>query len=120
MKRYRVLYAVVSAALLFFIFSCSPSEKSQEYDETLIIGKWECSDGYFYDFRGDHKGRSYDKDDRGLDFEWELSGDELQIVHHGSDSGIFVSTYIITSLTVNSMNCYNILDKDEKLSFHHQ
>lgn len=120
MKKFVSVSLTVLAIVLLTVCSCTKASKEQNFDESHIYGTWTCSDGYDYDFSGDHSGRSYEPDDRkhGLDFTWKLSGDQLQLVFTGEKSGVATKSYIVTVLTGNAMECYDITDRDDKLTFH--
>lgn len=121
MKKHLAIIFSCIVIVLSAVVSCTPASKGEEFDEALIYGVWSCSDGYYYDFGGDHSGRSYDDRDKGLDFVWSLDGDELQIIFKGSDTGVSApKNYVITTLSINVLKCYDITDKSETLTFQKQ
>ena len=106
---------------LIALYGCSSAvdDRSKDYDESLLYGEWYCqSIGLNYQFKGDHTGRYYDNDGNGRSFTWNLTGDVLQIKAQGEVIHVDVfETYIITSLKVGSMTCYDEQNPSEILTF---
>lgn len=119
MKKYRNIFILCAVAVIVTLSACTSGDAEKNYDESLLYGTWECSDGYTYDFNSNHKGRSYKEDFTPIEFDWALDDDMLNIENHGrQESGsVYVQTLIITSLSINRMTCYDMIDPDEKLTF---
>lgn len=117
MKKSTITYLICAITVMITLSACGTKSNGMQYDEADIYGTWSCSDGYTYEFSGNHTGRSYMDEFTPIEFKWSLEDDMLSITHHGQDSGVFTETLIITSLSTNRMNCYNMIDSDEKLTF---
>ncbi|MCQ2075144.1 MAG: hypothetical protein MJY77_08200 [Bacteroidaceae bacterium] len=114
MRKPTITYLVCAVTVMIALSSCS---KGIKYDESDLYGTWSCSDGYTYEFDGNHTGKSFRNGFSPIGFEWSLDGDMLKMTHHGQDSGVFTETLIVTSLSINRMSCYNMIDPDEKRTF---
>lgn len=113
MKKRLFRLSLVLAAVLVLFAGCG----KDEYDEDLLIGSWSASDGYTYVFHEDYTGSSTDSRGKGLDFDWSLDYDELQLKYHGTGTSgktAFV-TYVIESLTERKMQAYDKNDPDEEI-----
>lgn len=102
----------VLAAVLVLLAGC----RKNSYDEDMLIGTWEATDGYIYTFMEDHSGISTDSSGRGLNFDWSLDEDELQLRFHGSGQAgkSAYLTFVIESLTDRKMEAYDKNDYDEE------
>lgn len=110
-RLFRLSFVLVSVLMLF---ACCGKD---EFDEELIIGSWEASDGYNYTFMEDYSGISTDSRGKGLNFTWSLDADELQLRFTGSgQSGksAFL-TFVLESLTETRMEAYDKNDPDEEI-----
>ena len=111
MKKSLFRLSLLLAAILVLFAGC----RKDKYDEDMIIGSWDASDGYVYIFHSDHTGSST-KDGRGLDFDWSLDEDELELRYHGS--GEFgkpaYQTFVIESLSSSKMEAYDKNDYEEE------
>lgn len=105
--------SLVLAAVLVLLSGC----RKKSFDEDMLIGTWEASDGYNYTFMEDHTGISTDNYDRGLPFDWSLDADELQLRFHGTgDYGkVGYYTFVIESLTDRLMEAYDKGDYEEEI-----
>ena len=105
--------SLVLAAVLVLLAGC----RKNSFDEDMLIGTWEASDGYNYIFMVDHTGTSIDDSGRGLDFDWDLDEDELQLRFHGSGQAgkSAYLTFVIESLTDRKMEAYDKNDYDEEI-----
>lgn len=110
-KRFLRLSLVVATVMLLFA-GCGLID----YDEELLIGSWSASDGYDYTFNEDYSGIST-KSGKGLEFDWSLSGDELDLRFHGSGQAgkSAYLTFVIKSLTSSKMEAYDNNDPDEEI-----
>ena len=68
--------SLVLIAVLVMFAGC---RKDKDFDEDMLVGTWRCSDGFSYRFDESGSGRCYDSDNKGSDFSWSLSDDELTI-----------------------------------------
>jgi len=108
MRRLFVFLAVLSVSVLFH--SCG---KEEEFDETLLIGRWQPVSGtrqYFTYYRGG-TGTTWNPDeevweeDPGGDFTWELVKSELTQIHLMETVGgvVIPKVYTVTELTATSL-----------------
>lgn len=111
-KRIFRLFLAVTTVLVLFA-GCGLNN----FDEELLIGTWDASDGYRYTFMEDYSGVSTDSGGRGLNFSWSLSGDELQMRFTGSGQAgkSAYLTYVIESLTESKLEAYDKNDPDEEI-----
>ena len=110
MKRLLLILVALSVAILFN--SC---EKEEEFDETLLYGKWR-SGTLHYKYLSDHTGATWDtKDDITEDeaqpFTWTLVKSELRQIHLMTMGGSVPKTYTVTKLTAGTLEYEDIVDK---------
>lgn len=115
MKKRLFRLSLVLATVLVLFAGCG----KEEFDEDLLIGSWSASDGYNYVFLEDHTGSSTDSSGKGLNYDWSLDADELQLKFKGSGQAGKVGflTFIIESLTETKMEAYDKNDPDETIIF---
>ena len=110
----RVLYFSVLFLLIIALFnSC---KKNDEFDETLLYGKWKPVSGTSMYFRYDSNGtgvtwnpnEDYFEPD-GKKFTWKLSQSELEQRHNIEiiDADIIIEVYTVTELTATSLKYKN-------------
>ena len=109
----RLSLVLVSVLLLF-----SACSKKKGFDEDMIVGSWECSDGLHYDFNSDHTGQSGSR--KYLPFTWNLDEDELTLRYTGSGEGeaeiVAYDKLIIDDLTASTMKAHDYVT-DETVTF---
>lgn len=107
--------SIALAAVLLLFSACS---KKKEFDEDMIVGSWDCSDGLRYDFNSDHTGQSGNR--KYLPFTWELDDDELTLRYTGSGEGeadiVAFDRMIIDDLTPSSIKAHDYVT-DEIITF---
>lgn len=116
MKKRLLRLSVILCTVLVLFAGCG----LKDFDEELIIGSWSATDGYDYTFMEDYSGVSTDSGGRGLNFNWDLDGDELQLRFKGSGQAgkSAYLTFVIESLTSSKMEAYDKNDPDkEKIIF---
>jgi len=111
MKRILVFLAVVSVSVLFH--SC---EKEEEFDETLLYGKWQ-SGTLYYKYLSNHTGSTWDEaddvnEDEAQPFTWKLVKSELEQIHLMEMGGKVPKYYTVTELTATRLRY-----KDDYKSF---
>ncbi len=118
MKKSLKILGLSLVVTLFTLSGCFLDD-DPEYDEALIYGKWYCkSIGLYYTFNSNYNGRYEDINGDGKNFKWTLIGDAIEIEAKGDNINVNAyETYIITSLSVSKMECYDRLDPKEKLIF---
>lgn len=107
-KSYFHLSLVLIAVLVMFA-SC---RKDKDFDEDMLVGTWRCSDGFSYRFNESGGGRCFDSDDKGSDFSWSLSDDELTIDYklQGQISKPSKEIFILEKLTSSRMEAHLVGD----------
>ena len=130
MRKAAITYLVCIISVIVTLAGCGTKSDEFDYDEThLYGGTWICSggesgkypDGYTFIFNSNHTGESYLEGFDPIQFDWRLDNDMLRIDHHGeSSAAVFSQRLIITELSINTMNCYDMIDPDEKLKFRRQ
>ena len=106
MKRLLLFLAVLSVAMLFH--SCS---KEDEFDETLLYGRWEPVSGTSMHFRYDSNGEGVtwnpkedQEESEGQKFTWTLVKSELTQIHLMEiGGGIIPKIYTVTELTATTL-----------------
>ena len=109
MKRSLLFLAVLSAAIL--LNSCS---KEDDFDETLLYGKWKMGTLH-YKYLSDGTGGSWDtsddvREDEAQPFTWTLDKSELRHLHLSFGGGVSPETFIISELTATTMKCKDAVD----------
>lgn len=114
MKKRLFRLSMVLATVLLLFASCA---KEKEYDENLIYGKWSATDGYFYNFEKDHTGSSTNINGKGLEYDWSLDSDELQLRFKGSGQygKAGYQTFVIKSLSSTKMEAYDKLESEKDI-----
>ena len=109
----RVIF-VLSAVLMAFS-GCQKEGPSAE----MLEGTWYASDDYYYIFNYDNTGRCQDADKFGLDFEWTLTGDELEITYkpNGSIPKPGTEIYKIVRMSDGYMRVYEVTLPDIPITF---
>jgi len=102
MKKIIVFLAVLSVSVLFH--SC---EKEDEFDETLLYGKWK-SGTLYYKYLSNHTGSTWDTSDRveeddAQPFTWQLVRSELEQIHIMEMGGKVPKYYTVTELTATTL-----------------
>ena len=110
----KVLYLSVSLLFISVLFnSCS---KEDEFDETLLYGKWKPVSGTSMYFRYDSNGTGVTwnpnddvSESEGQKFRWKLSQSELEQRHNIEiiDADIIIEVYTVTELTATSLKYKN-------------
>ena len=110
----KTLYFLFSLLLISVLFqSCS---KDEEFDETLLYGKWKPVSGTPLHFRYDRNGEGVtwnpnvdQREEEGQKFKWKLEKSNLEQRHNieiiGED--IIIEIYTVTELTATSMKYKN-------------
>ena len=110
----RVLYFLISFLFVSVLFhSCG---KEEEFDETLLIGKWKPLSGTSLYFRYDQNGTGVtwnpsvdQKEEEGQGFTWSLVQSALEQRHTieiiGGD--LIIENYTVTELTATSLKYKN-------------
>ena len=106
----KTLYFLFSLLLISALFhSCG---KEEEFDETLLYGRWEPVSGTSLHFRYDsnHKGVTWNPkvdqyESEGQEFEWELVKSELTQIHlmETVEGVVIPKVYTVTELTATSL-----------------
>ena len=106
----KVLYLSVSLLFISVLFnSCS---KEDEFDETLLYGKWKPVSGTSFYFRYDRNGEGVtwnpnvdQREEEGQKFRWKLEKSELEQRHNIEiiDADIIIRRYNVTELTATSL-----------------
>ena len=106
----RVLYFIFSFLIVSALFhSCV---KEEEFDESLLIGRWKPTSGTSMYFRYDRNGEGVtwnpgvdQREEEGQKFKWKLDKSELEQRHHieiiGED--IIIRIYTITVLNETTL-----------------
>jgi len=109
----KTLYFLVSLLLISALFhSC---KKEDEFDETLLIGKWQQTGASPFHYRYDmnHTGVRWKPDDEVLEeegekFTWKLVKSELERIHiRAIDGGGIPEVFTVTELTATSLRYKN-------------
>jgi len=108
MKRSLLFLAVLSVAVL--LNSCS---KEEEFDETLLYGKWKTGTVY-YKYLSDHNGSTWDTsddvtEDEAQPFTWTLVKSELKQIHIMEMGGNVPKTYTVTKLTTTTLEYKDVV-----------
>lgn len=109
MKKSYLSLSLVLIAVLVMFAGC---RKDKEFDEDMLVGTWKCSDGFSYRFNESGGGRCFDSDDKGSDFSWSLSDDELTIKYElqGKISKPSTEIFILEKLTSSKMEAHLVGD----------
>lgn len=102
MKKNR--YFILAIITILFITSCG---KPDEYDPTLLHGKWKQSSLHEV-YKSDGTGYTWDESDdvteeEAQPFEWELNKDQLLQIHIMEMGGNIPKKYTITDLTSTTL-----------------
>lgn len=110
MKKLFRLSLVLTAVLLLFA-GCG----KDDFEEELLYGRWEATDGYYYTFNEDHSGVS-GNDEGSLPFTWELDMDELHLrfTGRGQAGKSAHLVFIVEKLTSSRMEAYDEADYEEE------
>ena len=109
----RTLYFLISFLLISTLFqSCS---KDENFDETLLFGKWKETGAspYHYRYDSNHTGARWKPDEdvkesEGEEFTWELEKSELMRLHiRKIDGGVVPENFTVTELTATSLRYKN-------------
>ncbi len=90
-------------ATLLVIVALSSCKKDEDFDESLIPGKWQTGTEFWvYEVNG--LGHTWDPaeditEDEAQSFSWEVSGAQLTITHMGEMGETIPKTYTIKTLT---------------------
>ncbi len=101
----KIIISLVAVALTALLFvSC---EEFEQYDETLLIGKWE-SGTLYYRYFVDGTGYTWDEGDdvmeeEAQDFTWSLVQSELTHNHILEIGGTVPKLYTVLELTSSSL-----------------
>ena len=106
----RVLFFLTFVLLAVAFHSC---ETVEDFDETLLYGKWRPISGTSLYFRYDRNGtgttwnpnEGVEENDTGGDFTWELAKSELTQIHLMETVGgvVIPKVYTVTELTATSL-----------------
>lgn len=129
-KTLKILMCILSLSIMFV--SCSEDDddlkidSSINYDQQNLIGKWN-QGTLFYKFKtekndeGKFLGTTWDtkedvteEDAEGQPFTWELTHNNLVMLHFG---GRTPKSYIVTSLTASSLIFVDQFDQSKKFNF---
>ena len=108
----RISFLLISFLLVSALFhSCG---KEEEFDETLLYGKWQ-SGQLYYVYASDHTGYTWDEsdditEDEADPFRWKLVKSELQQFHIFI-GGEIPKFYTVTELTANTLKYKNDFNK---------
>ena len=109
----RISYFLISFLLVSALFhSCG---KEEEFDETLLYGKWIETGArpYRYKYNRDYTGERWKEDDNvfegeGEKFTWQLVKSELERMHiRVIDGGAVPENFTVTELTATSLKYKN-------------
>ena len=111
---------ILLAASIFLLCGCQKDDEGPKAE--LLAGTWFASDGFYYIFHPDNTGRCQDEDEYGLDFEWNLTDDELEIRYksNGQIDKPGTEIYVIVRLSDNYMRAYEIAFPDIPITFDKQ
>ena len=108
----RVFYFLVFLLVAAAFHSC---EKEDDFDESLLIGKWieTGTRPYRYKYNANHTGERWKEDDNvfegeGEKFTWQLVKSELERMHiRIIDGGSQPENFTVTELTATSLKYKN-------------
>jgi len=108
----RILFFLVFLLVAVAFHSCG---KEDEFDESLLIGKWQETGlrPYHYRYDPNHTGVRWKPDDNvfeneGENFTWQLVKSELERIHiRAIDGGGVPEIFTVTQLTANSLRYKN-------------
>lgn len=111
MKKKLIRLSLALAAVLFLFAGCG----KESFDEELLYGTWDATDGFYYTFNQDHTGVSGDNEGS-LPFTWELDFDELHMrfTGRGQANKSAHLVYVIDKLTSKKMEAYDQDDYEEE------
>lgn len=105
-------------SLCFLLTSCV--DEAQDYDESLLIGRWvEGTEYYRYD--NGHTGVSWDtgddvSEDEALPFTWSLSGNRLIHYHTMEGGQVVPQAYTLTGLSASVLEYHDNVGKEHRFT----
>lgn len=105
MKRIALIFSTIALVALFSTSCTEEEEVQQNFDESLIIGKWK-SGTLFERYDLDRSGATWDTYDdvteaEGQKFTWTITKDQLEQIHIIENGGKVPKVYTITELTAS-------------------